>query len=165
MSLAKEAFATTVVLDDSGKKVLMLLRQDFRMWTLPGGGVEPGETTEQAAIRETREETGYQVAVDRLVGTYRRPRMGDVRYVYRAHVTGGQARGSGPETAAVDWVPVDDLPRRMTPFLRQIIEDGVAESGQPFERVQPISFWSALLIRLLVAGRDVVNWVKRRPPS
>jgi 8-oxo-dGTP pyrophosphatase MutT (NUDIX family) len=115
----EKAFATTVVLDVSEKKVLMLLRQDFHLWTLPGGGVEPSETPEQAAIRETLEETGYEVVVD-------------------------------------------DLPNRMTPFLGEIIQDGLVDSSEPFERVQPISFWSLMLIRMMVAGRDAVNWLKRK---
>lgn len=42
------------------------LRGDSSDWSLPGGAVEPGETLEQAAIRETKEETGFNIEVSGL---------------------------------------------------------------------------------------------------
>src|SRR6266545_7899789 len=83
----KGAFMSTqgsscVVLNQKGE-VLLVLRQDFRIWALPGGGLEPNETWEQAAVRETLEETGYEVEILQYVGEYWRPQMsegqGDLR--------------------------------------------------------------------------------------
>lgn len=73
--------ATAIVFNADRTRVLMVKREDFRVWVLPGGGIEPGETREQAAARETCEETGYEIAVDRLVGCYwhpQTPRGGNV---------------------------------------------------------------------------------------
>jgi len=55
------------------EEVLLVLREDFRIWTLPGGGLEPDETWEQAAVRETLEETGYEGIIKQYVGEYWRP--------------------------------------------------------------------------------------------
>ena len=42
-------------------KILLTQREDFETWILPSGGVEDGESLAQAAIRETREETGAEL--------------------------------------------------------------------------------------------------------
>src|SRR5215212_6117420 len=67
-------------------------------WTLPGGGLEPGEQPEDCVVREVQEETGYDVVLDGLLGVhvYYPPEpdrinkgSGDLRFVrivYRAHV-------------------------------------------------------------------------------
>ena len=53
-------------------KILLTQREDFETWILPSGGVEDGESIAQAAIRETKEETGLDVELTRLVGIYSR---------------------------------------------------------------------------------------------
>ena len=51
------------ILFDDRDRVLLCHRRDMDMWNLPGGGVESGELPTEAAIRETREETGWEVLV------------------------------------------------------------------------------------------------------
>jgi len=61
--------AASIAIIDNGR-ILLIQREDFRVWGLPGGDVNPGESLAQAAARETREETGLEVALTRLVGMY-----------------------------------------------------------------------------------------------
>jgi ADP-ribose pyrophosphatase YjhB (NUDIX family) len=63
------AAASAVVADEAGA-ILLIERADNDLWTIPGGGMEVGETI---AIREVKEETGLDVAVQRLVGIYSDP--------------------------------------------------------------------------------------------
>ena len=63
------------------------------MWALPGGFVEVGETVENAAVREAKEETNLDVEIVRLVGVYsnpdRDPRGHNVSVAFLADATGG----------------------------------------------------------------------------
>lgn len=99
-------------------------------WTLPGGGLEWGESPEQTCVREVAEETGYHVALDGLLGvdnrfvaaeerhhTRRRGPRGlhALRLVYAAHVIGGalatERDGTTDDVRWFDLREVPDLPR------------------------------------------------------
>src|SRR5262245_44594732 len=57
----------------NGSILMVRHRHDGRdYWTLPGGGVEPGESPQEAVIREVREETGMTIKVSRLLFETRR---------------------------------------------------------------------------------------------
>lgn len=62
-----------VVITDAQGRILVMERgtEPFKgCWVLPGGIVEPGETVENAAVREALEETGLELRVERLIGVY-----------------------------------------------------------------------------------------------
>ncbi len=61
------------VTNDAGE-LLLIRRSDNDNWSLPGGGVELGESLTQAAVRETREESGIECEVTGLSGIYTNPR-------------------------------------------------------------------------------------------
>jgi 8-oxo-dGTP diphosphatase len=106
------------VLGDGG--LLLVRRCDNGVWELPGGRVDVGETAEQAAIRETAEEAGVQVAITGLAGLFTDPGLvirspgGEVRQqfavLFRGRAVGGRPHGDQSETSEAAWIPVDDLP-------------------------------------------------------
>ena len=78
----------SIILDQSGREVLLIKRRDVSAWVLPGGGVDAGETPEEAAVRESFEETGLQVAVSRKVAEY--SPLNRLAYLTRSSVAFGQ---------------------------------------------------------------------------
>jgi 8-oxo-dGTP pyrophosphatase MutT (NUDIX family) len=109
--------ASAVVTNDRGE-ILMQRRVDNNFWALPGGAMDFGETIVQTAEREVREETGLNVEVDRIVGTFSDPRHiieysdGEVRQqfniCFHAKLIGGRLRSSD-ESTEVRWIPRADL--------------------------------------------------------
>jgi 8-oxo-dGTP diphosphatase len=65
----KEA-AIGIFFSDKQTEVLLVKRRDTPVWVLPGGGIDEGETPEEAAVREFFEETGLRVTPSRRVGTW-----------------------------------------------------------------------------------------------
>jgi ADP-ribose pyrophosphatase YjhB (NUDIX family) len=61
------------VVNERGE-VLLIRRTDNENWALPGGAMDIGETIADAGVRETREETGIDCEIIRLVGVYTNPR-------------------------------------------------------------------------------------------
>ncbi|MFB7655229.1 MULTISPECIES: NUDIX domain-containing protein [unclassified Streptomyces] len=124
--------ASAVVTDDAGR-ILLQRRVDNGMWALPGGAMNIGESLPECAVRETREETGLDVAVVGIVGTYSNPRHvfayddGEVRQEFSicflARPVGGQLAVSS-ESTEVRWFDpsaVDDLP--MVSGVRKRVDD------------------------------------------
>jgi ADP-ribose pyrophosphatase YjhB (NUDIX family) len=68
------------------REILLMKRSDNEHWGLPGGYVEPGESVVVATAREVREETGYEIAVGRLVGIYSDPSTQVIEYADRRRV-------------------------------------------------------------------------------
>lgn len=133
-------------------EILLVLREDLRIWALPGGGVEPNETWEQAAVRETLEETGYQIAIKHYVGEYWRPQMsegqGDLKRVFLAEVIGGNPSAHDKESIDVRWFPVGALPKTLFRFAREHIQDALSRSPTPVSKEQHLPRWMAMALRL-----------------
>jgi 8-oxo-dGTP diphosphatase len=154
-----------VVLDAGRRRVLLHRREDFRLWSLPGGRVEPGEAPERAATRGVHEETGYHVAVERPVGEYWRPQTagGETKYVYRGRVVGGAPIARGPETIGVRWFPVTALPPHFPRFMRNYLADALADSPAVVRRTERLPTWEVLLRRVLFWLRDRRNRLRGQP--
>jgi 8-oxo-dGTP diphosphatase len=117
MDALRVSCAGAVVRDERGR--LLLVRRGTEpgrgLWSIPGGRVEPGETTEGAAVREVEEETGLRVVVDGYAGRVERPGPGGVVYViddWFGHVAAGvdaRAVRAGDDADEVRWVDAEEL--------------------------------------------------------
>jgi ADP-ribose pyrophosphatase YjhB (NUDIX family) len=112
---------------------LLLVRRAIEpyrgQWNLPAGYVEYEESTEQAAMREAREEAGVDVALRGLHGVYScvdDPRARYVLVIYRADIVGGELTG-GDDVDEARFFPLDALPA-------EIAFDGMRRAIRDLER-------------------------------
>jgi 8-oxo-(d)GTP phosphatase len=130
---AKEKVAAGGIVMDSEGRVLVVHRAHYDDWSFPKGGVDKGETIEQAALREVREEAGLECRIIR--------RLSDTHYLYTTHkgakrpkvvhyflmeITGGQLFTDGTETDEAIWCSPAEAENRLSyqmdkDLLREIV--------------------------------------------
>jgi ADP-ribose pyrophosphatase YjhB (NUDIX family) len=107
-----------VVVNDAGE-ILMIRRTDNDNWAVPGGAIDLGESVAQAAVRETREESGIECEITGIVGIYSDPKHvilytsnGEVRQEFSIVLTARPMSGQptpSSESSEVRWVPASDV--------------------------------------------------------
>jgi mutator protein MutT len=122
--------ASVILYNDAGQ-VLMLHRTDNDCWSFPGGAVELGEKVEEAAIRESLEETGLTVENLELFGVFSGERLhytypnGDEVYVvdivFKSNSYQGELR-LNREGKEAKFFPIDALPENISPPVIPVIE-------------------------------------------
>jgi 8-oxo-dGTP diphosphatase len=117
------------------KQILLGHRRDIDWWNLPGGGMESGETVDEAICREVREETGLEVKVERLVGVYSKPQKQEVVLTFLCQAIGGTLQ-STEETRECRYFSPDALPGNTLPKHRQRIEDALLNQQRAVIRAQ-----------------------------
>jgi ADP-ribose pyrophosphatase YjhB (NUDIX family) len=126
--------AMAVVVNTNGQ-ILTIQRQDDKAWALPAGFCDLGENVAQTAVRETFEETGLHVELERLVGVYSGPifqftypngdKVQNVGAVFRARVVGGQLNRAATEVAALCWQTPAEFMARTPPRFRPFFVMGL----------------------------------------
>lgn len=119
--------ASVIILEE--RRVLLAKRaiSPFRgYWDLVGGFIEPGETAEQAARRESREELGVDIELERFFGTfpgsYGPGGIATLDVCYVGRIVGNPSQVTvQDDVAAVEWFPIGRLPKRITAPTRAIL--------------------------------------------
>jgi len=132
---------TAVVVDDKGR-IALVHRKDNGLWALPGGGMELGESIEDCAVREVKEETGLDVEITGLVGIYTNPRHvmaysdGEVRQqfsiCYTTRLIGGEL-AYDVESTDIAWVEPARIPElTMHPSMKLRIDHYLEKRERPY---------------------------------
>ncbi len=106
--------AAGVILPRNGKILLVKRKFDPKagLWSLPAGFVEYDESPAETAVRETKEETGLDIQIDRLLNVYGAcddPRTHVVLVVYVGHIVGGSLV-PGDDAIEATFFPKNALP-------------------------------------------------------
>ena len=99
-------------------------------WAFPSGYVDAGEVVEEAALREVREETGVEVALDRLLGVWSHADDPVIFVAYAGHHVAGEA-AAGPEAFEVAYFDPDELPDLPFPHDQEVMAAWRDEAGRP----------------------------------
>ena len=144
----EETSAGGLVLDRSGTvtKAALIARHDRRgrlIWSLPKGHVEAGETTEAAAIREVREETGIDGRILAPLGTIdfwfttEQHRVHKTVHHFLLEALGGELSDDDIEVVEVAWVPLDEVGTRLGYADERRLLNRVADLLAPSEAACP----------------------------
>jgi len=130
-----------VILADTSGRILLMRRAQEDTWGIPGGGVEPGESWAEAALRECREETGWKARIDGLLGIYSDPVTqvhrypgGTLRQFVGVVFMATAVRRVGPvgdEATELRWVTSDDVPEPHFAPDRPVLRDAFDPRRRP----------------------------------
>ena len=134
--------SVVAIVQDDQRRVLMIHKTDNDRWALPGGGHEPGESIADTVVREVKEETGYDVEVETITGTYTNPHHvmayddGEVRQqfsiAFRARMVGGEKQTSS-ESDEVEWLTPDQIGGlNLHPSMQLRLAHALQSSRGPF---------------------------------
>ncbi|MEW2358263.1 NUDIX domain-containing protein [Spirillospora sp. NPDC029432] len=130
-----------VVTNDNGE-ILLIRRTDNDNWAVPGGAIDLGESVSQAAVRETREETGIECEITGIVGIYSDPKHlihytsnDEVRQEFSILLTGRPISGEptpSDESREVHWkAPTDVESLQMDRSMRLRIGHYLEQRAKP----------------------------------
>jgi 8-oxo-dGTP pyrophosphatase MutT (NUDIX family) len=116
----------------SGLEVVLVHRRSPPLWALPKGTPDSGETLEETALRETREETGLEVQLEQPIRAIRyffvrgTTRFHKTVHFYLMRVTGGSPDDHDAEFDEVRWMPVTEALALLTHATeRSVVERAI----------------------------------------
>lgn len=122
--------AATIVLNEQNE--ILLIKGPRRGWEMPGGQVEEGESLKEAAIRETKEESGIDIEVIKFCGIYQNVNQSICNTLFLAKPIGGEPTTSS-ESLEVGYFPIEKALKMVTwNNFRQRIEHCLNEELHPF---------------------------------
>ncbi len=119
--------------NEDGHVLLQKLSPTEEIWGLPGGVMELGESAEETAVREIREETGLEVVVDSLIGVYTHyfdsyPNGDKAQVVaisFRCSIVGGELYADMKETFGLAFFDPEHLPELINQHHKDLADDAI----------------------------------------
>jgi 8-oxo-dGTP pyrophosphatase MutT (NUDIX family) len=129
-----------IIFSSCRQKVLLIKRRDVPVFALPGGGVEANETFEEAAIRETQEETGLTVKIKRTIAYYYPiNKIAFPTVFFECEPISGTLSLSS-ETSKVEFFPLSNLPAYLPPPYPDWIQDACKDQKAVFKPIASVTY-------------------------
>ncbi|MDP3996513.1 MAG: NUDIX domain-containing protein [bacterium] len=123
------------IIFDRHKHVLLCHRCDYDLWSLPGGGLERGESPWEGVKREIKEETGFDTDIVSLAGVYSKPDVDEVVLSFICKVSGGEIT-LNDEADKIEYFDVGKLPQNISEKQVERIRDALAFPDKTVYKVQ-----------------------------
>ncbi len=130
--------SVAAVISDAEGRLLLQEKSSGEGWSLPAGGIEPGETPQQAIEREVWEETGLRVIHSEILGVfggrefrYTYPNGDEVEYVvvlFKCSTSGEPSEFADSETASLKYTASDEMPKLALPYPVELLFPGTARA-------------------------------------
>ncbi|MGP4108859.1 NUDIX hydrolase [Virgibacillus sp. L01] len=122
--------AATIVLNE--QQEILLIKGPRRGWEMPGGQVEEGESLKDAAIRETKEESGIDIEITKFCGIFQNVNGSICNNLFLGNPIGGEPATSS-ESLEVGYFPIKQAMEMVTwKNFRQRIQYCLNQNMQPF---------------------------------
>lgn len=137
-----------IIFSEDRQKVLIIKRRDVQIWVFPSGGVDAGETPEEAVIREVFEETGLHAEILRKVGVYSPiNRLACLTYVFECKKLSGKL-STGLETLDLNYYSIEDLPHDFFFVHNDWLVDALQNLPEAIQKPIQLTYWKAILLFL-----------------
>jgi ADP-ribose pyrophosphatase YjhB (NUDIX family) len=110
-NLIKVFVVAGVVIQQDGKYLLVQQKQpdDYGLWNLPAGRAEVGDTVKQTALKEAKEETGFDVELIRQLGIFHKDGDKAVKHAFEAKIVKGELSFPEDELLDAKWFTYDEI--------------------------------------------------------
>lgn len=149
MEKTKYLIVANAMIEKEGKILLVQEKQPIAhgLWNTPGGKLDIGESVIEGAKREVREETGYDININGVLGVYVSNELHDskllvIKIVFRATVSEGELNFPKDELLDARWFnPSDALKMKDSElsFIRKEIEDFIKDKSYPIDIIRYVS--------------------------
>lgn len=131
------------IFSPSRDAILLIKRRDVPVWVLPGGGIDPEESSEAAIVREILEETGFTVKIDRLVADYiPLNRLAKRTHLFECSILNGEAQITD-ETRGIQFFSLKKLPSLPPPYA-DWIEDAKKDLPPTQKNLVNVTYFSLI---------------------
>ncbi len=110
-----------IILDDKNR-VLFCHRRDYDLWNLPGGALESWETPWEGVIREVKEETGFDVEVEKMIGVYSKTYSNDIVMQFICRIIWWKLT-LNDEADKIEYFAFKDIPENAVPKQIERVKD------------------------------------------